>query len=117
MAITYGIDAIKKKIAEGKNLTVKEMELLSELDPSAATRYMNTLMKKESRMAKKNMDYNKGEKAMKTCPGCPTPAKCKAAGKCLKSAGMYGGGMAKKKGYNKGGYAKCGASNPPAKKR
>jgi len=114
---------------------------------------------------------------MKTCPGCPTPAKCKAAGKCLKSAKMYGGGMAKKKGYqkggltivlgapvdadaslpaniqsminrgeykkaaealkklqdkkvkpkaaaakrnmgyNKGGYAKCGASNPPAKKR
>ena len=24
--------------------------------------------------------------------------------------GMYGGGMTKKKGYNKGGY--CGASNP-----
>lgn len=105
MAITYGIDAIKKKIAEGKNLTVKEMELLSELDPSAATRYMNTLMKKESRMAKKNMGYNKGGKAMKMCSGCPTPAACKAAGKCLK------------KGYNKGGYAKCGASNPPAKKR
>ena len=116
---------------------------------------------------------------MKTCKGCPTPAKCKAAGKCLKSAKMYGGGMAKKKGYkdggltivlgmpvdtgaglpaniqamidrgeykkaaeamkklqekqpkkesikqkmkrgggfNKGGYAKCGASNPPSKKR
>lgn len=53
---------------------------------------------------------------MKTCPGCPTPAKCEAAGKCLKSAKMYGGGMAKK-GYAKGGYAKCGASNPPSKKR
>lgn len=22
----------------------------------------------------------------KPCPGCPTPAKCKAAGKCLKKA-------------------------------
>ena len=67
---------------------------------------------------------------MKTCTNCPSPAACKAAGKCLNKAsgmamggmakkkkpdmlgaGMYGGGMAKKrKGYNKGGY--CGASNP-----
>lgn len=23
-------------------------------------------------------------KPFKPCPGCPTPAKCKAAGKCLK---------------------------------
>ena len=102
---------------------------------------------------------------MKTCKGCPSPAKCKAAGKCLKK-GYAGGGLtivlgtpvdtgeglpaniqamidrgeykkaaeAMKKleakkvkpksaaakrnmGYNKGGYAKCGASNPPAKKR
>ena len=52
----------------------------------------------------------------KTCPTCPTPAKCKAAGKCLKKsakskAGMSKGGVTKKKmGYNKGGMAKCGAS-------
>ena len=26
------------------------------------------------------------KKAFKTCPGCPTPAKCKAAGKCAKKA-------------------------------
>jgi len=64
----------------------------------------------------------------KPCPGCKTPAKCAKEG-CQKEktgmaagcmtkkkpdmmgAGMYGGGMAKKrKGYNKGGY--CGASNP-----
>ena len=91
-------------------------------------------------------DRIREEENMKTCPGCPTPAKCKAAGQCMKSAKMYGGGMAKKgyakggkafpdlnkdgkvtkadilkgrgvKGFNKGGYAKCGASNPPAKKR
>lgn len=113
---------------------------------------------------------------MKKCKGCPTPAKCKAAGKCMKSgydeggvassktsrgfslstdalmkklangtltleefqrlaelspdaATKYYNGMANKAkhkasgsktksaGYNKGGYAKCGASNPPAKKR
>ncbi len=33
---------------------------------------------------------------MKTCPSCPTPAKCKKAGKCLK--GNYAkGGMGKLK--------------------
>ena len=48
----------------------------------------------------------------KTCAGCPTPGKCKAAGKCAKSGYGYGG-MTKKKGYNKGGM--CGASNPPAR--
>jgi hypothetical protein len=64
----------------------------------------------------------------KTCAGCPTPAKCTAAGKCAKKSsgmakggmsskkkdymamGMSKGGMTSKKGYNKGGY--CGASNP-----
>jgi len=30
--------------------------------------------------------------------------------KDMMAVGMYGGGMTKKKGYNKGGY--CGASNP-----
>ena len=46
----------------------------------------------------------KGGMAMKfkTCAGCPTPAKCTAAGKCLK-----------KTGYNKGGYVNCGASMKP----
>lgn len=27
--------------------------------------------------------YKKGGMVFKPCPGCPTPAKCKAAGKCL----------------------------------
>ena len=26
------------------------------------------------------------KKPFKTCPGCPTPAKCKAAGKCMKKS-------------------------------
>jgi hypothetical protein len=52
---------------------------------------------------------------MKLCPDCPTPEKCKAAGKCLKmpKKGMSKGGMTKKMGYNKGGM--CGASNPAAR--
>lgn len=34
------------------------------------------------------------------------------------SCGKYSmGGMAKKRGYAKGGYVSCGASNPPSKKR
>ena len=45
----------------------------------------------------------------KPCAGCPTPAKCTAAGKCQKKA-------AKKTGYNKGGYVNCGASMKPTQK-
>jgi hypothetical protein len=30
------------------------------------------------------------KKAFKTCEGCPTPAKCKAAGKCLAKEGKGG---------------------------
>lgn len=36
------------------------------------------------RMQKKAKDKMKGK--FKPCPGCPTPEKCKAAGKCLKGA-------------------------------
>lgn len=79
-------------------------------------------LKKLPKEIRNKMGYmNKGGMAapkFKTCPGCPTPAKCTAAGKCLKKAGMYGGGMAKKKtGYNKGGMANCGASVPGTQKR
>lgn len=58
---------------------------------------------------------------MKTCPECPSPAKCKTAGKCLGGKAikkkMYKGGMAKKSGYAKGGYVSCGASMKPGQKR
>jgi hypothetical protein len=30
------------------------------------------------------------KKAFKTCEGCPSPAKCKAAGKCLAKEGKGG---------------------------
>jgi hypothetical protein len=32
------------------------------------------------------------KKAFKPCEGCPTPAKCKAAGKCLAKEGKEGKG-------------------------
>lgn len=32
------------------------------------------------------MKKTTAKKAFKTCAGCPTPSKCKAAGKCMKKA-------------------------------
>mgnify|MGYP006999477263 CR=1 FL=1 len=37
--------------------------------------------------AKKPMSYKKGGPVFKPCAKCPSPAKCRAAGKCLKKAG------------------------------
>jgi hypothetical protein len=39
----------------------------------------------KSSAVKKPVAKKKGGMAFKTCKGCPTPAKCKAAGKCLKT--------------------------------
>ena len=33
---------------------------------------------------KTTMSYKRGGKVFKPCASCPAPAKCKAAGKCLK---------------------------------
>lgn len=41
---------------------------------------------------KKKMKYEDGGMVFKPCPGCPTPAKCKAAGRCLAKEGKKGGG-------------------------
>lgn len=35
--------------------------------------------------SKKPKMMAKGGKAFKTCASCPSPAKCKAAGRCLKA--------------------------------
>lgn len=45
---------------------------------------------------------------MKTCATCPSPAKCKAAGRCLKATAMARGGSVQK--------ANCGASMKPGQK-
>ena len=42
--------------------------------------------KKGGTTMKKPVAKKKGGMAFKTCRGCPTPAKCKAAGKCLKKS-------------------------------
>lgn len=80
----------------------------------------NKGLAKLPKQVRNKMGYmNKGGMAapnFKTCPGCPTPAKCSAAKKCAKKSGYYGGGMVKKKGYNKGGYVNCGASMKPTQK-
>jgi len=49
------------------------------------------------------------------CPTCPNPAKCKAAGKCMK-AGMKAGGMTKNS-YKKGGKVRgCGIAKKGVRK-
>jgi hypothetical protein len=40
--------------------------------------------KKGGTAMKKPVAKKKGGMAFKTCKGCPAPAECKAAGKCLK---------------------------------
>ena len=45
----------------------------------------NTRLKKGGAAMKKPVAKKKGGMAFKTCKGCPTPAKCKAASKCLKT--------------------------------
>lgn len=40
---------------------------------------------------KKPMSYEKGGMVFKPCASCPTPAKCRAAGKCLKSGDTASG--------------------------
>ena len=48
---------------------------------------MPGMMKKPAmKSAAKPMGYKKGGMVFKPCAGCPTPAKCKAAGKCAKKA-------------------------------
>jgi len=52
-------------------------------------------------MMNKTMAYKKGGKVFKPCAGCPSPAKCKKAGKCLAKAApkkkMKSGGCVSKK--------------------
>jgi hypothetical protein len=40
--------------------------------------------KRKAVSAKMSAGYKNGGKVMKPCAGCPSPAKCKAAGKCMK---------------------------------
>jgi hypothetical protein len=43
--------------------------------------------KAAAKSAAKPMGYAKGGMTFKPCAGCPSPAKCKAAGKCAMKKG------------------------------
>jgi len=47
---------------------------------------MPGMMKKPVKQAAKPMGYKKGGMVFKPCASCPSPAKCKAAGKCALKA-------------------------------
>ena len=51
---------------------------------------------KEMEEKKKKMAKGGAVKNFKPCAACPSPAKCKAAGKCLAKTKMAKGGAAKK---------------------
>ena len=51
---------------------------------------------KAAEEAKKKMAKGGSVKGFKPCAGCPSPAKCKAAGKCLKAKMAKGGSASKK---------------------
>lgn len=51
---------------------------------------------KEEEEKKKKMAKGGAVKGFKPCAACPSPAKCKAAGKCLAKTKMAKGGAAKK---------------------
>ncbi len=54
--------------------------------------------KKKEKEAEEKTKMAKGGsvKGFKPCEGCPSPAKCKAAGKCLKAKMAKGGSASKK---------------------
>jgi hypothetical protein len=70
--------------------------------------------KKEKEKAEEKTKMAKGGsvKGFKPCAGCPSPAKCKAAGKCLMSK-MAKGGMSKKPVL----AIMIGVGKPPAAKK
>lgn len=47
---------------------------------------MPGMMKKPASKTTKPMGYKKGGMVFKPCAKCPSPAKCKAAGKCALKA-------------------------------
>jgi hypothetical protein len=64
--------------------------------------------KAEEEAAKKkttNMAKGGAVKGFKACAGCPSPAKCKAAGKCMKAKTAKGGVPAKGKTVKSGSKA------------
>jgi hypothetical protein len=77
---------------------IKENVMGTKEENKAAQERMDAAAAKKKKEAEDKTKMAKGgavKKAFKPCEGCPSPAKCKAAGKCLK-AKMAKGGKATK---------------------
>jgi hypothetical protein len=72
---------------------IKENVMGTKEQNKAAQERMDAKKKKEKEAEDKTKMAKGGavKKAFKPCEGCPSPAKCKAAGKCLKAKMAKGG--------------------------
>ena len=95
---------------------IKENVMGTKEENKAAQERMDAAKKKKEAAAEDKTKMAKGgavKKAFKPCEGCPSPAKCKAAGKCL-MAKMSKGGSASKKPVL---AIMIGMGKPPAAKK
>ena len=78
---------------------IKENIMGTKEENKAAQERMDAAAAKKKKEAEDKTKMAKGgavKKAFKPCEGCPSPAKCKAAGKCLKAKMAKGGSASKK---------------------
>lgn len=76
---------------------IKENVMGTKEENKAAQDRMDAAKKKKETEDKTKMAKGGAvKKAFKPCEGCPSPAKCKAAGKCLKAKMAKGGSASKK---------------------
>lgn len=78
---------------------IKENVMGTKEENKAAQDRMDAAAAKKKKEAEDKTKMAKGgsvKKAFKPCEGCPSPAKCKAAGKCLKAKMAKGGSASKK---------------------
>ena len=77
---------------------IKENVMGTKEENKAAQERMDAAAAKKKKEAEDKTKMAKGgavKKAFKPCEGCPSPAKCKAAGKCLKAKMAKGGKVGK----------------------
>jgi hypothetical protein len=78
---------------------IKENVMGTKEENKAAQERMDASAAKKKKEAEDKTKMAKGgavKKAFKPCDACPSPAKCKAAGKCLKAKMAKGGSASKK---------------------
>jgi hypothetical protein len=84
------------RIKENVMGTKEENRLAQERLDTAAKRKKEREREKAEAEEKTKMAKGGSVKGFKPCAGCPSPAKCKAAGKCLKAKMAKGGSASKK---------------------